>query len=117
MLEGLVGAGDFGLGAELVVQRVRQRQGPVDDVDGNPGPRLSDSDLTITAAIEGQGVALIDPVLVEREIAAGRLVIPFDIGLEPDFGYYVVSTTQAANRPAVKAFREWALAEAGRAGN
>ncbi len=93
------------------------RAAGVDDVDGNPGPRFSDSDLTITAAIEGQGVALIDHVLVEREIAAGRLVIPFDIGLESDFGYYVVSTTQAANRPAVKAFREWALAEAGRAGN
>ena len=85
------------------------RAAGIDGINASFGPRFSDTDLTITSAIEGLGVALVSTVLVERDIAAGRLVVPFDISLESEFCYYVVSTRQAAQRAPVRAFRAWVL--------
>jgi len=77
------------------------------------GPRLTHSNLVIQAALAGDGVALARSRLVADDLAAGRLVKPFDISIESEWTYYVVSAEVAANRPRVKAFREWVLQEAG----
>ncbi len=58
--------------------------------------------------------ALASSVLVADDLAAGRLVRPFDLGLPLSFAYYVVSTEAAADQPKVAAFRAWILAEAKR---
>jgi len=84
----------------------------VDGVNAQAGPRYSDTNLVIAAAIAGQGVALVVDVLVARDVEAGRLVKPFDVSLAVDFAYFIVSTPQAAKRPKVKAFRDWLLSEA-----
>lgn len=84
----------------------------VEGVDANAGPRYSDTNLAIAAAIAGQGVALVADVLVAGDLKAGRLVKPFDVNLNTDFAYFVVTTPQAAKRPKVKAFRDWLLKEA-----
>ncbi len=63
----------------------------------------------LQAAIEGVGVALGRTALVERDLAAGRLVAPFDISLPIEAAYYVVAPNATADRPKIKAFREWLI--------
>lgn len=45
------------------------------------GPRFSNADHAIDGAMEGGGVALARGSLAERDIAAGRLVVPVRLGL------------------------------------
>lgn len=63
--------------------------------------------MAIQAAVEGLGVALGRSHLVEDDIAAGRLVAPFDTILPQDAGYYVVSPMVAAEALKIRLFREW----------
>jgi LysR family glycine cleavage system transcriptional activator len=65
----------------------------------------------LEAAIEGQGVALSLKPLAASDIAAGRLLVPFDIELPLRLSYYVVED-QAAPDPHVAAFRDWVIEEA-----
>lgn len=67
--------------------------------------------LAIQAAIEGVGVALGRTVFVQDDLAAGRLVRPFTTSLHSDAGYYVVAPREHAQRPKIRAFREWLQAE------
>jgi LysR family glycine cleavage system transcriptional activator len=50
-------------------------------------------------------------VLIGDEIAAGHLVKPFDVMLKLQFAYYLVAPRATADRPVVKAFRDWLLEE------
>jgi LysR family glycine cleavage system transcriptional activator len=50
--------------------------------------------------------------LVADDLAAGRLVRPFELSLPAGFAYYVVYPQRALQRPSVKAFRDWLAAEA-----
>ncbi len=76
------------------------------------GPTFSIASMAVQAAIEGQGVALVGDVLVADDIAAGRLVRPFELSFPVHFAYYIVSPLATAERPRVVAFREWLLEEA-----
>lgn len=78
------------------------------------GPRFSNSGLAISAAIDGLGVALLARQLVEEDVAAGRLVAPFDISIRRGFAYHVVSPEAVSDEPQVRAFREWLAEEARR---
>jgi LysR family glycine cleavage system transcriptional activator len=68
--------------------------------------------MAIQAAMEGLGVALGRTHLVETDIAAGRLVVPFDVVLPQDAGYYVVSPETTATAPKIALFRDWLIASA-----
>jgi LysR family glycine cleavage system transcriptional activator len=68
--------------------------------------------MAIQAAVEGLGVALGREHLVEADIAAGRLVAPFDTVLPQDAGHYVVTPEATANSPKVALFRDWLIASA-----
>ena len=63
------------------------------------------------AAIEGQGLALGSVALAGDELAAGRLVRPFDVALPVNFAYYLVYPEDTAERPKIASFRQWILAE------
>jgi LysR family transcriptional regulator, glycine cleavage system transcriptional activator len=84
----------------------------VEGVDPTQGIHFRETTLVIQAAIDGQGVALGDSLAAD-DLAAGRLVRPFDLALKgpPQFAYRIVSPRATADRPLVKAFREWVLAE------
>jgi LysR family glycine cleavage system transcriptional activator len=71
------------------------------------------SNLMLQAAVDGLGVALSQGVLAAEDLAAGRLVRPFDIGLPTEFAYYVVYPPAIAKRPNNLAFRNWLFEEAG----
>lgn len=84
----------------------------VTDVDPRRGPIMDETNVVIQAALEGQGVALGDLSLLAEDLRAGRLVRPFDISLETDYGYYIVYPRGALEAPKVRAFRDFLLAEA-----
>ncbi|HEY7763414.1 MAG TPA: transcriptional regulator GcvA [Aestuariivirgaceae bacterium] len=88
----------------------------VRDFNDLRGLHFSVTSLAIEAAIDGHGVALGDSNLVADDLAAGRLVKPFDVALRapPQFAYYVISPTETAEEPMVRAFRDWVLSEAAR---
>jgi LysR family glycine cleavage system transcriptional activator len=82
-------------------------------VDFSRGPRFSHTSTALQAAVAGQGLALGSDSLASDELAAGRLVRPFDITLPVDFAYFLVYPRETADFPKIAALREWILAEAG----
>jgi LysR family glycine cleavage system transcriptional activator len=66
--------------------------------------------VTVQAAIDGSGVAIGRTSYVEADIAKGRLVVPFDITLPADAGFYLVSPEARADSPKLSAFRRWLVA-------
>jgi LysR family glycine cleavage system transcriptional activator len=86
----------------------------VSGVDSNAGMHFSDSGLVLSAAIDGVGVALASKPLIEAEVAAGRLIVLFDIVIRRPQSYFLVVPEAIAGNPVVRAFREWLCEEAGR---
>ncbi|MDP1866367.1 MAG: LysR substrate-binding domain-containing protein, partial [Bradyrhizobium sp.] len=66
--------------------------------------------MTVQAAIDGMGVAMGRTSYVEDDIAKGRLVVPFNIALPADAGFYLVSPEARADAPKLSAFRHWLIA-------
>jgi len=65
-----------------------------------------------SAAVAGQGIALITPALFEAELDAGRLVQVLPIRCShKDSSYWLVYPERRQNVAKIKAFREWILAE------
>ncbi|MDT3672473.1 MAG: transcriptional regulator GcvA [Aromatoleum sp.] len=88
------------------------RRAGVTGVDASRGPHFSNAVLAIDAALAGQGIALASKPLVEAHVAAGSLVIPFDLALPSPLSYFLVMRESISLRPAIEAFRTWLLAEA-----
>lgn len=89
----------------------------VSDVDPEAGMHFSDLALVLSAAVDGVGVALASKPLIEAEIEAGRLVVPFDIVIHRPQAYYLAIPEAIADRQVVRIFREWMLAEVARMEN
>jgi LysR family glycine cleavage system transcriptional activator len=83
----------------------------IGDIDPTHGLSFDLQVSAIQAAIDGLGVALGRRPVVDDDLAAGRLVAPFDVVLPSHAAYYVVSPIETAQQHKVKAFREWLLAE------
>ena len=78
-------------------------------VDSERGSVLTDSSMLLTAAVDGQGVALARYSLASDELAAGRLVLPFP-KLPPTplpRAYYLAAPRENLRRAPVAAFRDW----------
>ncbi|WP_417518695.1 transcriptional regulator GcvA [Marinobacter sp.] len=73
--------------------------------------QLSSSQLTTAAAQENLGVALADLTLTSREISSGNLVVPFNIPLDTRKAFYLVHQKHRPLTAAMKAFKEWLIAE------
>ncbi len=84
----------------------------VEGVDPRRGPVFTDSAMVVQAAAEGQGIALARRVLAAGDLAAGRLVQPFEVTMPHDLAYYLVSPEATGEQPRIRAFRAWLLAEA-----
>ncbi len=84
------------------------------DIDPTRGPRFTMENMAVQAALDGHGVALIGDILVADDLAAGRLVRPFDPSLSTPlkFSFYLLSAKDSAEQPKVAAFRDWLLEEA-----
>jgi LysR family transcriptional regulator, glycine cleavage system transcriptional activator len=80
------------------------------DLSKQPGITFDLILMTVQAAIDGIGVAMGRTSYVQDDIAKGRLVVPFNIALPADAGFYLVSPEGVAEPPKLKAFRQWLLA-------
>lgn len=86
--------------------------------NGVPSPppptiRFDRSFMAIAAAVDGMGVCLEGIQLAERDLAAGRLVLPFAGRSMPVFeaNHFLVYPQRNDRRPVVRAFRDWLLAK------
>jgi LysR family transcriptional regulator, glycine cleavage system transcriptional activator len=85
----------------------------VSDVDPRRGPVMDDMTVILQTAVDGGGVALGKLTMVERDLAAGTLVKPFDITVLTDLGYHLVYLPGALEREKVRVFRDFIMEEIG----
>jgi LysR family transcriptional regulator, glycine cleavage system transcriptional activator len=86
-----------------------QKLANVPGLDVVAGLRFSDETHAISAAIDGQGVALMSRHLIADELERGRLVQPFGPTLR-GHPFHLVYPEARRNDPATLAVRDWVLA-------
>lgn len=86
----------------------------INEFDDRAGLHFGQTSYAVQAAIDGLGVALGDSNLVADDLAAGRLVKPFELSLRApkSFAYFIISRIDTTDAPLVDAFRDWCLGEA-----
>lgn len=75
------------------------------------GPHFSNADHAIDAAIEGGGIVLGRSSLVERDLDRGRLVAPFDAGVDVGGQFRFVCPLGRETESRTAAFLDWIRAE------
>lgn len=73
--------------------------------------RFADFSMALTAAIDAQGIVLGYSGYVEREIAAGVLVRPYNLVVPVRKYYHLVYVEERLADPRVRAFRDWVMSE------
>lgn len=81
-------------------------------LDASRGPRFSQPDHALQAAIDGVGVVLGWRNLAADDLSAGRLVAPFDLEQPLGSAFYLVYPEAYSVRQKVVAFRDWLREEA-----
>ncbi|MGY2805725.1 MULTISPECIES: transcriptional regulator GcvA [unclassified Bradyrhizobium] len=72
------------------------------------GPKFTSSVLAYQAALDSQGVAIAQRVLVADDLRARRLVQPFGPTLDREgFTYYLIYPQKSLRKPAFRQFRSW----------
>lgn len=69
--------------------------------------RAVDELFVTQAAVDGLGVTLGRSILVADDIAAGRLIKPFDLSLRAEFAYFLVCPESHIQRRKLQVFRDW----------
>ena len=81
------------------------------EFDVHRGPGFYDSALSLTAAIDGIGIALGRTPLVARDLQVGRLVAPFPLRVPHRHAYRLVCPKGDEDNPKLKVFRSWLIDE------
>ena len=81
------------------------------EADGRRGPRFSNADHAVDAAQDGGGVVLARGSLVERDLAAGRLVAPFRLGIDTGGQFRFVCPAGRETNPMIATFLGWLRSE------
>jgi LysR family glycine cleavage system transcriptional activator len=83
------------------------------NIDPYAGQKYESSVLAYQAAIEGHGVAMGQQVLVQGDVAAGRLVCPYDLTLDMgSYTYYFVCRDDVSSSSELATFRNWLIGAA-----
>jgi LysR family glycine cleavage system transcriptional activator len=69
-------------------------------------------EMTAAAAAGGLGVAIADRNFIGDDLASGRLVMPFDLMVTEETGYFLFTEKGRFAEPKIARFRDWLLAEA-----
>ncbi|MEY4754955.1 MAG: hypothetical protein RJA44_2630 [Pseudomonadota bacterium] len=75
------------------------------------GPRMELFSMLTEAALQGMGAALIPRLLIEAELADGRLLPLTPADLPSDRAYWLIHPDSRRLDPALAAFRAWLLAQ------
>jgi LysR family glycine cleavage system transcriptional activator len=78
---------------------------------GRPAIRFDSQVLDGQAALAGHGVAVLNPVMFESAIAAGRLVPLFPCAATEARAFWLCYPEHKRRSPKVRAFRDWLLGE------
>ena len=81
------------------------------DVDASRGAHFSLPDHGLQASIDGAGVVLGWRSLAAKDIAAGRVVAPFDLTLPLGSSFYLAYPEANSRRPNITAMRDWLMQE------
>ncbi|MGY2272732.1 MULTISPECIES: transcriptional regulator GcvA [Pseudomonas] len=73
--------------------------------------RFADTNITIEAALLGQGIALARSGHVEAEINDGSLIRLFDVPFASPVAYYFVCPKGIETQPHIVSFRNWLMAQ------
>ena len=84
---------------------------PLDALKRENAPTILLQSITASAAMAGGGAALLIPEFFELEIAAGRLVAPYETLSEDGNAYWLAFPEGRRNVPKIKAFRDWIATE------
>ena len=68
--------------------------------------------MTLQAAAEGRGIAVVPEILVRMDLAAGTVVKPFELSAESAGAYFLLCRRHQWDLPKIRTFREWLLDEA-----
>jgi LysR family glycine cleavage system transcriptional activator len=79
-------------------------------IDTDRGMAFDTAYSAVHFAMAGEGVALADIDMFADEIAAGRLVAPFDVVSEDGYGYYLKLHAEDLADPTIALFRSWIIA-------
>ena len=85
-----------------------------EDIQLKPALRFTYAHMALQAAVAGQGVALGTSVLAADDLVIGNLVRPLAESTPGRFAYWLVCPPDAAERPKLRAFRDWITSEARR---
>ncbi|HYD99406.1 MAG TPA: transcriptional regulator GcvA [Alphaproteobacteria bacterium] len=80
------------------------------DIDPGHGPRFDYYALALQAALDGIGIAISLTPYVVDDLAAGRLVAPFDLRVPKGTGWHLIHRPGGGGA-ALAAFRAWLLAQ------
>lgn len=78
-------------------------------IEGRPLSMMQLQSLLGNAAMAGRGVSMLTPAFFRDDIAAGRLIQPFDLLAPAGRGYYLVYPESRRNSPKIRAFRDWIM--------
>ena len=67
--------------------------------------------MVIHAALQGLGIAIVDPLMIKEELATGKLIQPFPVVVKGSGSYYLVYRQRDENSVNIAAFRDWLLFE------
>jgi DNA-binding transcriptional LysR family regulator len=87
-------------------------QAGMHDVDCMQGQRYELFSMLVEAARAGLGIALVPRFFVLNELRAGELLVPCELSLQSESGYYLVYPESKQNSPLLAVFEEWLLATA-----
>ena len=73
------------------------------------GLTFDSSILAIKYALEGDGLAMVDKRLYDREINSGRLCAIADHSVESGFGYYLTMRNEDLDNERLQLFRSWII--------
>ncbi|MCB8820818.1 transcriptional regulator GcvA [Microvirga rosea] len=84
---------------------------PQADLSNRPDFSLGAQQFEGMAAMAGQGVAMVNPFFFRGDLAAGRLVKPFDLVVTADRSYWIVYPKARRRAAKIQAFRDWLISE------
>lgn len=83
----------------------------LDNVPIGGNSYIEDLSIIYESACSGLGLAILQKAYVETDLAAGRLICPFETALTRDLGYHIVCPCERADVPKIKTFRDWILSQ------
>ncbi|MCM5680765.1 LysR substrate-binding domain-containing protein [Schlegelella sp. S2-27] len=84
------------------------------DAQPQPAAHFDQVSMLVQAVIAGLGCAVVQRCLIEEELASGRVAIACGRSVEIERGYHLCYPAAQRDAPALAAWREWLLEQAGR---